>query len=1042
MKEKFLKLFRKIYSNKNLLCFVLKNLVFRFTQNKKVLFLTLGLILFLSLVPLHFAQADFWDPLLGVLVNGIAAILDEIVGVIAALVKGLAELVAAGMETVIRFCMQIPTSPSNELTPEVIKYGWKYSRDLVNIFFVLILAFIGLANILRLQTYQAQKVLPSLIIIALLVNFSGVFVGFVVDIGNIITNALIEASPVLGIWNVGDWPAISGASGLATHIVEIFYYLIALIVYFIVMVIFAARVLFLWTLVIMAPLAFGLYVLPNTRKWWNQWLQLLIQWSLVGIPISFTLLLAKRVMSMGASGFAGLFDPASIAVMNMAAPFTALFLLFFGIALSIQMAPAGAQGIINWGKKIGIGTELGIGSAIMRRGWLGPGAQKFAENLRKRGQGQEIETKDQTWLERTRVGGALLGAISKPSDREKYERELRERLADNKRIEELAAKGERESGVAGPDGKPIMVPNLSTEEATELNKLQQKIKTEPTPDELREKIKTTTQKLGIGRTIARFGARKIGGGIELATGELVMRARSRDEREIKEGEQEGTGKNSRDNAIKMNQELAKKNLTNWNRVIGLLNAIIKNNDSDDLQEYMREGLLDPKKIGQILLKAQRGGPPAYRSIAKAMQGRLLSAPEMFGKEFEIEKEENGEIKRNEIGSPVFKDKDGKGTVQRIVDEIPEKTSTSDITNKILGATIDKGKAGGREFMEFGGELVIKQLIRVRGGDLASALIRRPESREGRTAMLDTLRTISPEDLHKWGADGLIRYLGSTAAQGAGIVSPLTPAETTDLLRLLRDRDLGILKEKNALKELIQKWHGGQQTTPLGPMLFRTNDIKIKEEEQQWKDELDQIAAQKATTPPFYSTKQEQRRQELQNKINQLELELQQEKLEEEVIRGMSAEKRIQDSLIDQYQEQYRSQIKQQLQEETSFLQASARHKGQALQDITQERIKDLFKRAVIAEKTQDILPGKIAASDRPIFQEIIDNPTRRNTAKPREFAGGLRILAEKIQAAEERIKTTPASALPAAEWRELEKMKKNYNEINRKLGTRGSKFVL
>src|SRR3989338_10947445 len=119
----------------------------------------------------------------GAVLNGIAVAVDLVVGVIAAIVKTIAELVSAGMIKAINAFMDIPISPGNPGTPTAIKEAWSAVRNIVNVIFILVLTFIGLATILRLQSYQLQKTLPSLMIVALLINFSGVLVGFIVDIG-------------------------------------------------------------------------------------------------------------------------------------------------------------------------------------------------------------------------------------------------------------------------------------------------------------------------------------------------------------------------------------------------------------------------------------------------------------------------------------------------------------------------------------------------------------------------------------------------------------------------------------------------------------------------------------------------------------------------------------------------------------------------------------------------------------------------------------------------------------------------------------------
>lgn len=342
----------------------IKNL-FKLYSNKKALLFFLGLVLFLGLVPLYSAQASFWDGFVNVLTNLGSTILDAFLSPLALITKAIAIVLLEAMESLIKFFMSFPISPNNEYTPFAIVKGWEISRDLVNIIFILILAFIGLATILRLQTYQIKKTLPSLIIIALLVNFSGVLVGLIVDIGNILTFIFLNAtSKINASFTVGDIPvfsAIPGGDGaLAQDIVQIIYYIVSILIYFFMIFVFAIRVLVLWVLVILSPLAFGAYILPSTKRFWNQWLQTLIQWSIVGIPISFALFLSKMIMNSQIVQGAWWqdFTANHSALTGLFVPFTSLFILFAGIAISMQMAPAGARGVINLGKKVGIGNAL------------------------------------------------------------------------------------------------------------------------------------------------------------------------------------------------------------------------------------------------------------------------------------------------------------------------------------------------------------------------------------------------------------------------------------------------------------------------------------------------------------------------------------------------------------------------------------------------------------------------------------------------------------------------------------------------------------
>lgn len=67
-----------------------------------------------------------------------------------------------------------------------IKIGWEISRDIANIFFILVILVIAIATILRIQSHAAKALLPRLIVIALFINFSLTIGLFVVDFSNML----------------------------------------------------------------------------------------------------------------------------------------------------------------------------------------------------------------------------------------------------------------------------------------------------------------------------------------------------------------------------------------------------------------------------------------------------------------------------------------------------------------------------------------------------------------------------------------------------------------------------------------------------------------------------------------------------------------------------------------------------------------------------------------------------------------------------------------------------------------------------------------
>jgi len=235
------------------------------------------------------------------------------------IVSSLFVIVAAGL---LQWAISIPLGI---MTNYLVQSGFGFVLGLVNLFFILILVAIALAYILKIETWGLKKALPNLIIIALLVNFSLLLVGVLIDVAQIFQNTLLEAfggdfvslaieplkASAFGI--VTGWlivlvgyliaafipyvnsAALGGIAGM--FLAETFLgtisqtlFLIVLnfaigFIFFSYFVLFLFRIAMIWILAMFAPLAFLAYILPVTRKHWNEWLHLLVSWSFLGIVV-------------------------------------------------------------------------------------------------------------------------------------------------------------------------------------------------------------------------------------------------------------------------------------------------------------------------------------------------------------------------------------------------------------------------------------------------------------------------------------------------------------------------------------------------------------------------------------------------------------------------------------------------------------------------------------------------------------------------------------------------------------------------------------
>jgi len=218
---------------------------------------------------------------------------------------------------------------------QMVKDGWKILRDLVNMFFVLVLLIIAFATILRFETYGIKTLLPKLIIAALLINFSLVLAGVVIDFSGVLTNFFIQDSTSffdniagsMGLaklqltnaeqpseyWDcddVGDdykytneasciascflrtcsgpitppafdWSEIPGDKFwkvAASLFLSIIFTTIAAFVFAALAFLLLVRLIVIWFLLILAPLAWFFWILPSTKHLFEQWWKAFIKW--------------------------------------------------------------------------------------------------------------------------------------------------------------------------------------------------------------------------------------------------------------------------------------------------------------------------------------------------------------------------------------------------------------------------------------------------------------------------------------------------------------------------------------------------------------------------------------------------------------------------------------------------------------------------------------------------------------------------------------------------------------------------------------------
>lgn len=233
--------------------------------------------------------------------------------------------------------------------------GWSYMRSFANVAFViafLIIIYSQITNI-GINNYSIKRLLPRLIIAALLVNLSYFICIIAIDISNVLgysvqnifiamRNGLVGAEG--NNWDLISWQsmttfilsggtaAVAGLTALGITLStygivgSLFLLLPALVIgllaVLIALLIMAARQAIIIIMVILSPLAFVAFLLPNTEKWFDKWRS-----------VMFTMLLLFPAFSVVFGGS----QLAATAIIQSAAGAGSINLVILG--LMVQVAP-------------------------------------------------------------------------------------------------------------------------------------------------------------------------------------------------------------------------------------------------------------------------------------------------------------------------------------------------------------------------------------------------------------------------------------------------------------------------------------------------------------------------------------------------------------------------------------------------------------------------------------------------------------------------------------------------------------------------------
>ncbi len=194
--------------------------------------------------------------------------------------------------------------------------AWNVMRSLANVFFVIVFMVVIFGNLFSIQAYNAKKILPKLIVAAILIQMSYVLMAAAIDVTNILGKGLrdivVEIMPNIRYEAAGEAKIIGGfvMFGAATLITIALTAQIAAVGVFAaalpmvigiaaVMLTLVLRQVLLVLLVLSAPIAIAAMALPNTENLFRKWMDLFIRLLLM-YPLIILLFAAGRIAAISA----------------------------------------------------------------------------------------------------------------------------------------------------------------------------------------------------------------------------------------------------------------------------------------------------------------------------------------------------------------------------------------------------------------------------------------------------------------------------------------------------------------------------------------------------------------------------------------------------------------------------------------------------------------------------------------------------------------------------------------------------------------------
>lgn len=171
---------------------------------------------------------------------------------------------------------------------------WKISLGMANGVVVIVLLFFAAVNILHIQydTYQIKRSFPPLVLGIVMANFSLIICRMIVDVALVITSTFYNMPQLTNdLLCTFTLPPMYGIGLLLLIVLWIALLIAVLIITFLLWI----RIVAIYALTAVSPLAFVLMAFPPTQSVFKQWWTWFIRWVFMGPIVIFLIWVATKV---------------------------------------------------------------------------------------------------------------------------------------------------------------------------------------------------------------------------------------------------------------------------------------------------------------------------------------------------------------------------------------------------------------------------------------------------------------------------------------------------------------------------------------------------------------------------------------------------------------------------------------------------------------------------------------------------------------------------------------------------------------------------